>query len=581
MPQVPYKPFPTVEPASQPTPKLGLNVPGAAFGENIAQATKGFGGALQQASDDASKTALQIAALQNDTWAKDADTEAMVKIGQADSEFKQLEGQAAVAALPEHQKRIQDIRDDALSDAPNAAAKRMLNNTITRRVGFAVVDAGNYAGTQAKVALNNASSARLQAAQETVDISSESGRRQGEKTISAEVRHQSDVHGAEPETHEENVHKAISKMYVNGLRKMAPADPEGAEKVFNDVKDRLDPQDRDVLQNVVNQNMALKGSAIIASRVMKDYDPSKGKGDLEEFLKRGQDATKDSANPFLQERVESRIRTMYGIGQSGFNDTQAKNLETVTSYIHGKDWSNAVTSLDGIVGPKAPPEIRSAFDSLNVKGQQAVINALKHAGKLDIPYGREQQIRFGELKDLADQKPDQFRQLTLIDESLPRGKIDQLRDMQRKVNNRQDPNSEINKYLNNAKIRSTLNAAEVVSSKTDQAKADTYNHFVGAFQQQIDQFKEEHDGKGPDQKGLEKLTQDLLHEIVTGPGYGSMSGKIGSGFWAPHSRRFETAVPEEFSTAIKESFRKQHGREASEDEVRASYIRDQKFPEVQ
>src|SRR5882672_1349707 len=110
MPVVPYRPYPTAEPAVEPTGKIGLSVPGAAFGTNIAEATKGFGSSLEHASDQLSHTVLQIQALQNDTWAKDADTEAMVKIGQLDSEFKQLEGQNAVNALKDHQAKVTAIR---------------------------------------------------------------------------------------------------------------------------------------------------------------------------------------------------------------------------------------------------------------------------------------------------------------------------------------------------------------------------------------------------------------------------------------------------------------------------------------
>lgn len=568
MPQAPYQAYPSVAPASEPTPKIGLSVPGTAFGTNIAEATRGFGQQLEHASDELSRTALQIQALQNDTWAKDKDADTMLKIGEKVEAFKQLEGQNAVNALPEHQATIKAIRDEALDSAPNAAAKRMLNASLARRVGFALVDAGGYAGTQAKVSLNNASEARKQASIESFDAEHPE---MSEKTIKAEVRYQSDVHGALPEKHDEDVRRAISQGYMNSIRKMAPADPEKAEAVFNNVKDRLDPQVRDVLQDVVNRNMALKGSALIANRVMKDYDPTKGKGELEEYLKRGRDAVKDSDNPYLEDRVEERIRTKFAIGMAGYNNTQAKNLQTVQGYILGQNFEHAVVDMDGIVGPQAPTEVRAAFDSLDPTNQKKIFSSLRSASKIDVSLTPEGIKRIGELTTMATEQPDKFRQLTLTDENLPRSQILSLVKKQAAINSRQDPNSEINRYLRDAKVASILAVSGVVPSKTDEAKAETYNHFVGAFGQALDEYKTMHDGKGPNHADLVKLTQDLLQQIVTKPGY----------LWDTKERRFEASVPDEHQEAIKNSFQKQHGREPSEDEVRSIYLQAKHFPTVQ
>jgi hypothetical protein len=570
MPTVPYRPYPTAEPAVEPTPRIGLSVPGAAFGTNIAEAVKGFGGALQQASNDVAQTTLRIAALQNDTWAKDADTNAMIKIGQLDSEFKQLEGQNAVDALPEHQKKIQDIRDDALADAPNAGAKRMLNNTLTRRVGFAVVDAGNYAGTQAKVALNNASSARLQAAQETFDPEHPET---SEKTIASEIRHQSDVHGALPETHKENVQKAISKGYLNSISKLAPSDPQKARAIFENVKDRLDPQVRDALQNVVNRNMAIHGTRQIADDILSDYDPSKqGPGDLQTYLDKAKKVAQEHKdNPDFQDYLENRVRAQFNLGQAGYRDAQNGNKLKVELFAHGQDWNSKITSMDGIAGPNAPPEVRAAYNALDVKGKREVEAYVAKESKLSIPYTPERQARYWELQGMAEHDPEKYVQLDILNEDLPRGKIDSLMDKKKALLARSNPDSGLNKALGNANVQSTLHAAEIGPSRTDTEKSSQWNKFTGAMEEALNEFKAEHPGKAPNDKELREIAQSLLQKVVTSKGW----------LFDTKERRFEAEVPEEHQDAIKRQFRQVWDRDPTEAEVRAAYLAKQHFPSVQ
>src|SRR5678815_2941530 len=165
MAKVPYDPVPSVAPDKTPMPYL--RVPGSlaeATGQGLARAGERLGSAFEQAGNRFETNALARQNLENETWAKDADVDVMVKIGQAQSEFDQLEGRNATEALPGHMERIKSIRQEALDQAPNGMARKMLDQSISRRVGFAIVDSGHKAGTQAKVASRTAAKARVETA---------------------------------------------------------------------------------------------------------------------------------------------------------------------------------------------------------------------------------------------------------------------------------------------------------------------------------------------------------------------------------------------------------------------------------
>lgn len=135
MPVVPFSGVPSVAPSGQPESYLrtpsGLD---EAAGVGVARAMQGLGGQIEKTGDMLAQHAVAFQNLQNESAAKDADVDAMVKIGAAQSEFDRLEGDNATKALPGHMQRIKDIRQEALDGMKNPAARRMLDQSISRRV---------------------------------------------------------------------------------------------------------------------------------------------------------------------------------------------------------------------------------------------------------------------------------------------------------------------------------------------------------------------------------------------------------------------------------------------------------------
>lgn len=242
MPQVPYNPVPTVAPSGQGISSVGISSPPAAFGENIGQATSNIARALSTSADEFGKNALQFQNLLNESAAKDGDVQVMEDIGKATVRFKSLEGQAAVDAYPAYQKEIESIRQKALSTAPNLMARQMLDQSISRRVGFAIVDGASHAAQQGKVYANQASAARVDLATQSAAQSPDDDAQfnYNLKTIAAEQRAQAELHGSAPEVLQDNIAKAQGKAWAARLSQLSINNPLKAQQLYLQNKDSID-----------------------------------------------------------------------------------------------------------------------------------------------------------------------------------------------------------------------------------------------------------------------------------------------------------------------------------------------------
>ncbi len=442
MAQVPYKPVPNVAPQAPPTPSIHLDTPGAAFGENVAQAQRGLGQAEEQAGNTLFGEALKLQQLQNESWAKDADVDVMVKIGKIKSEFDQKEGMDSINALPAYTEQIQAIRKEAIAGSPNPEARRFLDNSISRRVDFAIVDAGAQAGRQVKVAANAASDARVQTAIRTGDLSSPGGWQQTRQTIRQEVENQGRIHGALPETVENEANKQESAAFLAGLVKQAPVDPEGANKSLEQNKEWLDPKTRDAAQGIVNSSMARHQSRTDASDLLngkevagvkvEPFDPQKGPGQLQKYLDAAKAVAekKGKSNPDFPDALEGRVRANFAIGMAGYNDAQNGGRNSVQQYIQ----DNHIVDIDGVAGPNAPPEIRSQYNTLNASGKKGVDSLMKSIVNKDIAYTPERQRLFNQLMGIAEHDKARFSGMDLGDVDVgPPAKRDALLKKQRDV----------------------------------------------------------------------------------------------------------------------------------------------------
>lgn len=163
--QVPYSPVPDVSPSAQPEPFQRLDVNPNQFGAGIGQATEKLGATITEAHKEQFAQQQHFAEIANETWANTAVTGGAKEIGDAQDEYRQLEGMDRVAALPDYQKRVQDIQDKYAQTARSPAARL---NFLTQFRGYAdraLVSMGTLAGNAAETARDGALQGAINTAQ--------------------------------------------------------------------------------------------------------------------------------------------------------------------------------------------------------------------------------------------------------------------------------------------------------------------------------------------------------------------------------------------------------------------------------
>lgn len=161
MAQVPYSPVPDVVPTAPAAPRVGVSTPPQAFGITTAEAEQRLGGQAEQSSNELASTALAFQGLKNETWAKNEFVNQSAKLGQIESDFYGLKGQAAVAAAPKYASDVRSLYEDAIQNAPNPQAARFLGDALSRRISYSLVDGQRHAGQQQLAAAGDASIANV------------------------------------------------------------------------------------------------------------------------------------------------------------------------------------------------------------------------------------------------------------------------------------------------------------------------------------------------------------------------------------------------------------------------------------
>lgn len=168
-PDVPYSPVATVAPEVQsPEDYLRVQATPQAFGSQIGEAEERAGATGQQLGDKTAALALQFQQMQGATNALNAGSGYSREVGTAETQFRMLSGNNAVAAYPAFQKQLQDIQQKYL-DQLHGPMERLAFLRDTRSVAErSLINAGLHVGEQAKVAHIQALQASIKEEQSNV-----------------------------------------------------------------------------------------------------------------------------------------------------------------------------------------------------------------------------------------------------------------------------------------------------------------------------------------------------------------------------------------------------------------------------
>src|SRR5882762_4292072 len=158
MPQVPGL-VPTATPSMQGTSELNVNVPTDAFGGAVGHALSGLGNAVEGAGDKIWQRAMEMQNLQNETDAKNADSQYMMEAGKLHADFSALEGTQAKEAYPKYMEDLQNKRTEIRAGLSNNMAMKMYDGSSLSTMGRSIFNGAGHAAQQMKVASNNASTA--------------------------------------------------------------------------------------------------------------------------------------------------------------------------------------------------------------------------------------------------------------------------------------------------------------------------------------------------------------------------------------------------------------------------------------
>src|SRR5262245_34566429 len=129
MPAVPYSPFATERPDTRGVGQINLPAVGAAFGTEQAQAIKGLGQTLGHAGDELFQRATALQQLQNETEAREGDTQFALQSSQMRADFhSKLGTNAGPQALQEYTEKLKNLREGIRANLKTDMARKMYDS---------------------------------------------------------------------------------------------------------------------------------------------------------------------------------------------------------------------------------------------------------------------------------------------------------------------------------------------------------------------------------------------------------------------------------------------------------------------
>lgn len=149
---IPDETFPQINPSGAPQRDFEtIDASPNAFGALTARATGEIGSGLEQVATTGLELETQQARMDAQTHAAELHSWQSKQVTDAQEQFLSLRGRAAREALPGFQKQIDDLRTDALSQAPNPFTRQLVDQEGRRLNDVAYSGAARHAASQTAV----------------------------------------------------------------------------------------------------------------------------------------------------------------------------------------------------------------------------------------------------------------------------------------------------------------------------------------------------------------------------------------------------------------------------------------------
>lgn len=276
----PYNPIPQQSPA----PTTGndfQNITGAtpeAFGAGIGEAESKLGGTLEKTGDMLAQHVIKLQEQKNQSDANEKFLQAMIETGDKEAKFKALTGKDAIAAYPQYQSDILDLRNKYKADL-NPMASKLFDQQYTRRAGFLISDGAGHAALEQRrafVATNKA--IQYNAVGDIAQNPNDEVRfTQNLDTIRQHAIDEMGVQGYpkdDPVT-TSHVNKAVSEAYERRIFEISKSNPAEASRIFRDnQKSIVDPVIREKIQGHITQGFLQNGTREDAEAILQGRTPN-------------------------------------------------------------------------------------------------------------------------------------------------------------------------------------------------------------------------------------------------------------------------------------------------------------------
>src|SRR6266481_4333306 len=501
-PQVPGL-VPDQTPSMGGTPDIALGVPVDAFGGAVGHALSGLGHDIEGASDKIWAQAMNMQNLQNETEAKSADADYMMKAGMKHAEFNAKEGNnASPQALQAHIQELQDLRVQTRSGLSNPMAQKLFDGSSLSFMGRTIFNAAGHAAQQTKVAANNASAARVQATQEAIEASptDDVTFQRGKRAIESEIDSQGKNAGWLLEQTEETKKQKVSETIAKQTASLARTDAIGAQKKYEQAiaSKALLPMDALKVQATVQTQFRQQGSRIIADQVLGKLRDGDDEGDksLNDYISEGMtkvtEGDLDKNDPFFKDFVRERITADYNRHKSVVRDGQQNAEQTVASAM-------MTGNKEGIL-PKTvdelkliDPKVSDAWDAMKPTTQKKYMQALAQNARGERVAWTDDSLRnYQQMKGQATDNPTEFLARDVISENIPSTAKRELINLQQRLTKQSQDDPRVARAM--SLLGPDLNAAGITRGTTGSTDRENYYQFVGGLQHALELYQGEHPG---------------------------------------------------------------------------------------
>lgn len=563
MAQVPYKEAPTAEPTERGPGGISVNTPIAAFGGTVAMAIEGIGGKLEGAGNELFQRAMAIQNLRNESEARQADTDYMIKAGQAHAEFNALEGKDRVDALPGHMANLQKMRTDIRDKMSNQMSQKMFDSQSMSTMGRTIFNAAGAAASANKQWALGTAKAQIDLDSKTVeDNPTDEVLYQNKKNrVLNGVRELSSLQGFEeggPQEQDLSL-KATSQLRARQIVGLSRTQPFEAAKLLDAKRKEMTQDDYLKVDQQVRSQARAVGAANIAQDVYKDGTgsedaPPASLKDMEEAA-RARARALDKDDPILEQHAVASLHGLYNQRKYAEKQEGYENQQIIDDAIAKGARDERELRLD--------PKVAAAIDALPKDKRLGVPGAINryNAARDKVT----NQDAYQRLYGLSNNDVESFLNTDMTSQGLSQTDMRAMMARQQKLKQNQNSDPRVNRAQGWIKGAMGAQLEAMGVYRRTEANKDDYDHYTGTLQTAIDVFQEANKRPPTYDEVVKKIAPEVLKQRAV-PGW--LWGSTPTPF-------FKQDVPEEWANNVKAEIADKGGAEPTEQQLYKAYIREQ------